>query len=128
MQAISRFLAIGFGAASFLIVPMVNAQNQSPSPPTSTTTPGSAAKPDLSDKKLDAVAAAVKDVSTDSDTYKKKLAQAPDSEKEKILDQADEAAMKAVTDKGLSVEEYMSIMKVAENDSTVRDKLIARLK
>jgi hypothetical protein len=125
----TRFLALGFAVAGFLLVPVANAQNQSPSPPPSTTTPGPTTKSaDISDRKLDAVAAAVKGVSNVSDTYKKKLAQTPDSEKEQVLDQADEAVTKAVTDQGLSVEEYMTIMKVAENDVTVRNKLVDRLK
>jgi hypothetical protein len=133
MHAISKSLAIGFGVASFLLVPMANAQNQPSSPPRSsspsTTTPGAAVQPsDISDKKLDATAAAVKKVSTVSDSYKKKLAQAPDSEKEKIRDQADHDVTKAVTDQGLSVEEYLGIMKVAQNDATVRNKLMDRLK
>jgi hypothetical protein len=125
----TRLLALGFAVAGVLLVPIANAQNQSPSPPPSTTTPGPTTKSaDISDKKLDAVAAAVKGVSNVSDTYKKKLAQTPDSEKEQVLDQADEAVTKAVTDQGLSVEEYMTIMKVAENDVTVRNKLVDRLK
>jgi len=129
MYAISRLLAIGLAAAGFLPIPTANAQNQSPSPPAATTTPGPATRSaDIPDKKLDAAAAAVKEVSAVSDTYRKKLAQASDAEKKQILDQADKAVEKAVTDQGLSVEEYMTIMKVAENDPTVRDKLIDRLK
>jgi hypothetical protein len=130
----TRFLAIGFAAASCLLIATASAQDQSPSPPSSTTTPGptapgpAARSADIPDKKLDAVAEAVKKVSAVSDTYNKKLAQAPAAEKEQILDQADEAVTKAVTDQGLSVEEYVTIMKVAENDSTVRNKLIDRLK
>jgi hypothetical protein len=129
MHVTSKFIAIGFAAASFLLVPVANAQNQPASPP-STTTPGMTAKPaDISDKKLDAAAKAVKQVSAVSDTYKKKLAATPDkAEKERLLDQADQDVTKAVTDQGLSVDEYMAIMKVAENDSTVRNKLIDRLK
>lgn len=130
MHVTSKYIAIGFAAASFLLIPAANAQTQPASPPPSATTPGTTAKPaDLSDKKLDAAAKAVKQVSAVSDTYKKKLAATPDkAEKERLLDQADQDVTKAVTDQGLSVEEYMSIMKVAENDSTVRNKLIDRLK
>jgi hypothetical protein len=35
---------------------------------------------------------------------------------------------KAVTDQGLSVQEYLGIMRLAENDATVRGKLMDRLK
>ena len=102
---------------------MANARNQSASPPPSSsptipdTTPGATIKPsDMTDKKLDATAAAVKKVSTVSESYKKKLAQAPNAEKDKIRDDADSDVTKAVTDQGLSVEEYLGIMKVARND------------
>ena len=136
MHAIGKFLAIGF-TASFLLVPFANAQDRSPvqnqSPPTSsspsTVPPAATVKPsDITDKKLDATAAAVKKVSVVSDSYKKKLAQAPASEKDKILDQADKEVTKAVTDQGLSVQEYLGIMRLAENDATVRGKLMDRLK
>ena len=134
MHAIGKFLAIGF-IASFPLVPLANAQDRSPppsSPPSTTapgTPPGTTVKPsDVTDKKLDATAAAVKKVSAVSDSYKKKLAQAPESEKDKILDQADKEVTKAVTDQGLSVQEYLGIMRLAENDATVRGKLMDRLK
>jgi len=129
MHATSRFIAIGLAAASFLLIPLANAQNQPTSPPSSST-PGTATKTaDLSDRKLDAAAQAVKQVSAVSDSYKKKLAATPDkAEKERLLDRADEDVTKAVTDQGLSVDEYMAIMKVAENDPSVRNKLIDRLK
>jgi hypothetical protein len=141
MHAISKSLAIGLGVASLALIPMAHAQNQqaspppsssqSSSPPSSPSTAPTAAPmtaSDITDKKLDATAAAVKKVSTVSDSYKKKLAQAPDSEKEKIRDDADRDVTKAVTDQGLSVQEYLGIMKVAQNDETVRNKLIDRLK
>jgi hypothetical protein len=35
--------------------------------------------------------------------------------------------VKAVTDRGLSVDEYNSILEVAENDSDVRQKLLQRV-
>jgi len=35
---------------------------------------------------------------------------------------------KAVTDQGLSVEEYTAILQVAQNNPTVQDKIIQRLK
>ena len=125
MHTIGKFAAIGFAVTSFLFVPVANAQSQPASPPPATTT-----KPaDISDNKLDAAAKAVKQVSAGSDSYKKKLAATPDNaEKEKLLDQADREVTKAVTDQGLSVEEYLGIMKVAENDAGVRNKLIDRLK
>ena len=128
MHAIGKFLAIGL-IASFPLVPLANAQDKPPPSSSSPTTQGTTVKPsDVTDKKLDATAAAVKQVSAVSDSYKNKLAQAPESEKDKILDQADKEVTKAVTDQGLSVQEYLGIMRLAENDATVRGKLMDRLK
>ena len=72
--------------------------------------------------KLDAVAAAAKNVSQVSDTYKQKLAKTPSADKERVTNEANAAITKAVTDQGLSVDEYVSIMKVAQNDPAVRDR------
>ena len=82
----------------------------------------------IPDKKLDAAAAAVKSVSAVKDTFDQRLAKAPAGEKERLSGEAEHAMTKAVTDQGLSVEEYVTIMKVAQNDPIVRDKLIKRMK
>jgi hypothetical protein len=44
------------------------------------------------------------------------------------VDEANKALVKAVTDQGLSVEEYTSIMVVAQNDPAVRQKIVQRMK
>jgi len=79
-------------------------------------------------KKLDAAAAAVKKVSAVKGTFERKLAQTPAAEKERVAGEADEAIVKAVTDQGLSIDEYTTILQVAQNDPVVRDKLLQRLK
>ena len=83
---------------------------------------------DISEKKLDAAAAAVKNVSTIRESYEQKLIKAPADQKAKLADEASDAMAKAVTDQGLSVEEYTSIIEVAQNDPAVRNKLLQRLK
>jgi hypothetical protein len=114
-------------AAGLLAMPIANAQDQSPSAPSTTQSP-KAAPANISDKKLDAAAAAIKDVSAITDTYKKKVAQAPAADKQRLVDEANDAMTKAVTSHGLSVQEYTSIMEVAQNDATVRDRLLQKLK
>ena len=42
--------------------------------------------------------------------------------------EANDALEKAVTDQGLSVEEYSSILEVAKNDPEVRGKIIQRIR
>ena len=45
-----------------------------------------------------------------------------------ILNEAVSALEKAVTDQGLSVEEYNSILQVAQNDPAVREKIRQRIR
>jgi hypothetical protein len=62
------------------------------------------------------------------DTYGKRLAEAPQADKERIVVEANDALEKAVADQGLSVEEYSSILEVAKNDPEVRGKIIQRIR
>jgi hypothetical protein len=130
MKASSAFCAMILAAACLVAAPTGNAQQQStPSSPPEKTAPDSKSAPaDIPDHKLDAVAAAARRVVALSDNYEQKLATASDAEKEKIVDEANDAIAKAVTDQGLSIDEYVSIMKTAQNDPAVRDKLVQRLK
>ena len=59
--------------------------------------------------------------------YESKIAEAPQSDKERIADEANQTLGKAVTDHGLSVDEYNSIIRTAQNDPTVRQKLTQRI-
>lgn len=126
MKSTIGFCATTLAAAGLLFAAPVNAQAQSPSPP-STTKPKTAPA-DISEQKLDAAAKAVKNVSTIRDSYEQKLVKAPADQKAKLADEASDAMAKAVTDEGLSVEEYTTIIEVAQNDPAVRNKLLQRLK
>lgn len=128
MKSTMGFCAMAATAAGLLLMPVANAQNQSPSTPPSATPKSTTAPTNIPDKKLDATAAAVKRVTAVRENYEQKLSKAPDADKEKIVGEANEAISKAVTDQGLSIEEYTSIMRVAQNDPVVRDKLLQRLK
>jgi predicted TIM-barrel fold metal-dependent hydrolase len=112
-------------AAALLIaglpsVPAANAQVQSPglSDPAS----------NIPDQKLDAAAAAIEQVTTLKQDYQQRIAAAAPSDKERILNEAVNALAKAVTDQGLSLEEYDSILEVAQNDPDVREKIRQRMR
>ena len=122
------FCAMTLAAAGLLFMPAANAQQQAPAGPSATTPRPTTPSTNISDKKLDAAAAAVKKVSAVKDTYDQKLAQAPAAEKERVAGEADDAIVKAVTDQGLSIDEYTTILQVAQNDPVVRDKLLQRMK
>lgn len=128
-KSIAATCATALAAIGLLIMPAAHGQQQSQSP-SSPSMPGRPTAPTTSipDSKLDATAKAVKKISSVKDNYDQKLAQAPAAEKNKLADEADAAAKKAITEQGLSVEEYTTILEVAQSDTTVRDKLIQRLK
>jgi hypothetical protein len=67
-------------------------------------------------------------VSDINNTLEQKLAEAPVDQKERLEGEAGDAMEKAVTDQGLSIDEYTTILAVAQKDPIVRDKLIQRLK
>jgi hypothetical protein len=136
MQSTTRFGTTRFGtvcamtltAAGLLVMPAAQAQQQSPSGPSSVITPSPTLPTNIPDQKLDAAAAAVKKVSVIKNKYDQQLAEAPAAEKKRLEGEAGDAMEKAVTDQGLSVEEYTTILTVAQKDPVVRDKLIQRMK
>jgi hypothetical protein len=81
----------------------------------------------VTEQKLDAAAAALERVLTLQKTYQQRLAQAEQADKERIVAEANDALTKAVADQGLSVEEYSSILEVAQNDPEVRGKILQRI-
>ena len=104
-----------------LSVPAANAQVQSP--------PGlSEQPPNISDQKLDAAAAAIERVASLKQDYQQRIATAAPADKERILNEAVNALEKAVTDQGLSVEEYDTILEVAQNDPDVLEKIRQRIR
>jgi hypothetical protein len=110
-------------AAWHFAIPVANAQVETPSPGLS------APAPNITDQKLDAAAAALKRVAVLQQTYRQRLAQAPaQADKDRITAEADTALTNAVADQGLTVEEYVSIMDVAQNDPEVRGKILQRIR
>ena len=106
---------------TFSCAPAANAQVQSPSP-------GATDQPsNIPDQKLDAAAAAVQRVTTLKQDYQQRITAAAPADKERILNEANSAMVKAVTDQGLSVEEYNSILEVAQNDPGIRAKIRQRM-
>jgi hypothetical protein len=100
-------------------MPAAQAQQQSPSGP-SATTPSPPPPTNIPDKKLDAAAAAAKKVSVIKNKYDQQLAQAPVAEKQRLEGEAGDAMAKAVIDQGLSIEEYKTIMQVAQKEGSRR--------
>ena len=83
---------------------------------------------DIPDQELDAAAAAMQQVASLRETYQQRFDTAPPSDKERIANEASMALTKAVTDKGLSVDEYSAILTQAQNDPVVREKIMERMR
>jgi hypothetical protein len=122
---------VALTVGALLLVPAAEAQMNSPqvrpqaqSPNTQPQQSPSAA---ISDEKLNAAAAAIAQVATTRQSYQSKIAAAPPSDKQRLVKEANNALLKAVTDQGLSVDEYNSIIRTAQNDPAVREKLTQRI-
>jgi hypothetical protein len=125
MQRLTRPLAAAaLAAACVFVIPAIGAQAQSQAP-----TPDTSAQPrDIPDQKLDAAVAAMQQIASLKETYQQRLEMAPPSDKERIAGEADTALKKAVTDNGLSVQEYSEILTMAESDPEVRGKVLRRIR
>ena len=123
MRLFTRSLAATIlTAGCYLSIPTMNGLAQSPSPGPSTSTP------DLSDQKLSAVAAALERVASLQMDYRQRIAQAEaPAEKERIVAEANNELTKAVTEQGLSVEEYTSILQQARDDSEIPRKILQHI-
>jgi hypothetical protein len=121
----SRSLVLAVGAAlgaAWLIPVTANSQRSQPTPPGSADT-----LPSISEQKLDAVAAALQHVTDIKDNYQQKIEEAPPTDRKRIADEANSALARAINDQGLSVEEYSSILVMAQNDPAVREKILQRI-
>jgi hypothetical protein len=110
--------------ASLLVsIPSAGAQSQSPSPPGF-----SQSSPNIPDNKLDAAAAAMLRIASLQQDYHNQMAAAPSGDRKRIATEASDALTKAVTDQGLSVDEYAEIVDAAQNDAGVREKILQRIR
>ena len=116
----SIIAAAVLAAGWLLSPPAANAQAQQPSV--------LEAAPEISDQKLDATAAAIVRVAVLKEDYQQRINNAPPAEKERLAGEAMTALAKAVTDQGLSVQEYSSILEVAQINPEVREKIRQRIR
>jgi len=119
-------LAAAVAAVTVLSPLAAGAQTQ---PPPSTAAPATApaAKTPISDQQISQAAVAMGKVMNIRQTYNQKLTQAKPEDRGRIADESQTAMQKAVTDQGLSVEQYNAILQEAQNDPGVREKLMSRL-
>jgi hypothetical protein len=105
----------------FYAVPASSAYAQSQPPGLSDQTSN------VPDQKLDAAAAAIKQLATVREDYEQRIKAAEPTDRERIAEEAKTALAKAITDQGLSLPEYTSILVIARNDPDVQEKILQRL-
>jgi Domain of unknown function (DUF4168) len=122
-------IAAALAALPLFSAPLANAQAERQSPGTPKQ-PGATEKqtPDIPDQKLDAAAVALEQVASVREKYRQRLEEAPATDAKGITDEAKNAIAKAITDQGLSIEEYTSILVVAQNDPVIREKIVQRIR
>jgi predicted ATPase with chaperone activity len=132
-RRLRRFATVALTGGALLLVPVAEAQMNQPQsrPQTQSPQTQSSQTPlpssSISDEKLNAAAVAIGQVVTIRQSYESKIAAAAPPEKQRLLKEANDALQKAVTDQGLSVDEYNSIIRTARSDPTVREKLTQRI-
>jgi hypothetical protein len=123
----ARFLAAPVAAALVTVawlhsVPAANAQAEPQAPGTA----GQAEN--IPDQKLDAAAAAIERMASIKQEYQQRISkEASPAEQQKLTDEGNNKMEKAVTDQGLSVAEYSSILEMAQNNPVVREKIVQRI-
>jgi thymidylate synthase len=109
MRQLARFIAgAALVAAWSLSAVPVNAQTTAPKSNALTSPGSSQSQPNITDQKLDKAAAALERIASLQQDFRKQVS-------------------KAVTDQGLSIDEYAEIMDVAQNDPQVRQKIMSRI-
>ncbi len=108
-------------AAWLLSIPAATLHAQSALPGSSDQTQN------IPEQKLDATAAAIKQVASVKENYQQQIEAAAPSDMKRIAEEVNSALVKAITDQGLSVQEYNSILVVAQNDPEVREKIVQRI-
>lgn len=123
MPILTRSLAAAaFAVACIAVVPAANAQTPAPAP-------GPAqASPNIPEQKLAAAAAALERVTSVHQEYRQRIESAAPTDRQRIADEGTDALKKAITDQGISVEEYSSIIDTAKKDPDVRGKLLDRVR
>jgi hypothetical protein len=88
----------------------------------------SSASDDIPEDKLDRAAAAIEQVAQLHLKYEQRMRATPPEHRETVAEEANTALKKAVTDNGLTVNEYNSIIQVAQANPQVRDKILQRIR
>jgi len=81
----------------------------------------------ITERKLDAVAAAMTAMAMVKHGYRQMMASAAPADRQRLASEAQSALAKAVTDQGISLADFRGILEAAEGDAELRGKILKRL-
>jgi hypothetical protein len=111
--------AIGAALLTMFVAPLA-AQQPSGAPPTATAVP---------DHMVAKTGAALRDVTEIRQSYAPRVAAATsEGEKQGLQQQAMDAAVKAIGDRGLSLDQYNDVIRAAQGDPQLEQRLVAAAK
>jgi hypothetical protein len=113
-----KIIALGAGVA-LTLAPTIAFAQSGQSPPS---VPSAAAIPDGTISKA---GAALRDVAQVQDKYRGQIETAPPAQKQTLSAQANAEAVQAIQSHGLSVEQYTSVIRTAQNDPQVKQRLLS---
>jgi hypothetical protein len=105
-------------AAALGLAPALALAAPDPSGPTASVP----AKPDPAT--INKAGAALHDVALLQEKYQGKIASAPAAQKQTLTTQANAEAVQAIQSRGLSVQEYTNVIRIAKNDPQVKQQLL----
>ena len=115
-----RVLTLALGAALGLAPALaLAAPNQAPANPPAS---GQTAAPDTAT--INKAGAALHDVALVQEKYQSKINSAAPAQKQTLTTQANAEAVQAIQSRGLSVQEYTNVIRVARNDPQVKQQLL----
>jgi hypothetical protein len=115
-----KIMALGVGVALTLTLAPAVAFAQSVQPPPSA--PSAAAIPDDT---INKAGAALHDVALVKQKYVGEIEQASPTQKQTLSAQANAEAVQAIQSHGLSVQQYASVIRTAQNDPQLKQRLLS---
>jgi hypothetical protein len=124
LRAFTVVAGMALAVAAIAVLSAAKAQTQAPG----AQTPSAQSPAAIPEQKLASVAVAVQKVTTIRRDYEQKMSGASGADQQRIATEANTALSKAVTDQGLSLDEFNSIVRMAQNDPGMREKILQKMK
>ena len=122
---IAASVALGLAPALAMAAPDQTSPAQSAAPNAPSTAPGIAPGASIPDGTIGKAGAALRDVAKLQEKYQGQMEQATPDQKKGLSEQANAEAVQAIQSHGLSVQEYSTVVRTAQNNPQVKQRLLA---